>query len=95
LEGAFDAFIKRFRPSVDNFREAENKDFQYTINVEPAASAIFAGEIIGQGIAELSVVSFVNDRTFNLGFVASQDEFDRILPTAEQMISSIQIPAVT
>jgi PsbP-like protein len=94
LERAFDAFIKRFRPSIDNFREVENKDFsKYTINGEPAASIVFAGEIYGQGIGGLLVVSFVNDRIFNLGFGASQGEFDKILPTVEHMISSIQVPA--
>lgn len=53
---------------------------------------VFAGDIIGQEIAGLLVVSFVNDRIFNLSFGAGQDEFDRLLPTVEHMISSIKVP---
>lgn len=93
LERGFDAAIESFSLGFDNFREVEDRDFsKYTVNGEPAASVVFAGEIYGGEVAGLSVVSFVDGRLVTLGFGASQDEFDRI-PTVEHMISSIQVPA--
>jgi hypothetical protein len=92
MERFFDAFIEGFGPTIDNFREVEDREYsKYAINVEPAASVVFAGEIIGQEIAGLLVVSLVDDRIFNLSYGTSQDEFDRILPTVEHMISSIKV----
>jgi hypothetical protein len=56
-------------------------------------SVVFGGEIYGQEVGGLLVVSVVDDRVFNLVFGSSQEEFDRVLPNVEHMISSIQIPA--
>jgi hypothetical protein len=93
-ERIFDGYIEGFSPSIANFREVEDRDFsKYTVNGETAASVVFAGEIIGQEIAGLLVVSIVDDRIFNLSYGASQTEFDKVLPTVEHMISSIKVPA--
>ena len=92
MERAFDAFIGGFSPSIDNFREVEDRDYsKYTVNGEPASSVVFAGEISGLEIAGLLVVSVVNDRIFQLNFGVSQDEYDRLLPTVEHMINSIKV----
>ena len=94
MEIAFGAFIDGFGPTIDNFREVENRDFsKYIVSGRPAGSVVIAGEIYGQEVGGLLVVSAVDDRLFNLVFGSSQEEFDRIFPNVEHMISSIQIPA--
>ena len=96
LERGFDKYIESFGSGVNDFREVDDREFsKYTVDGEPAASVIFAGERDnGQEFGGLLVIAFVNDRFLDFMFRSGQDEFDGLLPIVEHMISSIHIPTV-
>ena len=78
--------------TFDNFNQVEEPDYvKYQVDGHKTGSAVFGFTLNEQNLAGLIVWTLIGGNQFWLMYGASPDNFDQVLPTAEQVLESIKI----
>jgi hypothetical protein len=76
----------------ESFNQVEDADYdKYQIDGHKSPSTIFSGKLSGIDLAGWMVSTMIGNKLFTFTYLATPDQFDANLPTAELMLESIKI----